>query len=255
MNKFLEIRDLKKSYASGGGRLEILTGLSLDADAGDMIGITGVSGSGKSTLLHLIGGMDKRDAGSIRIQEQEITELRADDLAVFRNKTIGFLFQFHHLLPEFTTEENVAMQAIIAGSPRSQALDLARGVLDRVGLANRTRHRVTTLSGGERQRAAIARAVLARPRVLLADEPTGNLDDRTGKLIGNLLLELNQDLGMTLIVATHNRELAGTMGRCLELRSGELYEETRDRSHCTGIVMHGMADGGISRTGCAGREQ
>jgi lipoprotein-releasing system ATP-binding protein len=148
------------------------------------------------------------------------------------------------LLPEFTTEENVAMQALIAGMPRDKALVLAREALDQVGLTDRARHRVTTLSGGERQRAAIARAILVRPRVLLADEPTGNLDDRTGTLVANLLLELNRNLGMTLIVVTHNHQLAGAMGRCLELRSGKLYDATHgDQPHCTGAVMRRMATG------------
>jgi lipoprotein-releasing system ATP-binding protein len=173
----------------------------------------------------------------------DLATLLPDAKARLRNSKFGFVFQFHHLLPEFTTEENVAMQAVIAGMPRKRALHLAREALERVGLADRALHRVTTLSGGERQRAALARAVLLRPRVLLADEPTGNLDDKTGRLVGDLLRELNRNLGVTLIVVTHNQELAGTMGRRLELRSGELYDETRDRTHGPGAGMPGMAAG------------
>jgi lipoprotein-releasing system ATP-binding protein len=219
----------------------ILRGVNLTVQAGESVAVVGASGSGKSTLLHLLGALDTPTGGRIRFDGMDLAALLPDAKARLRNSKFGFVFQFHHLLPEFTTEENVAMQAIIAGMPRHKALCLAREALDRVGLADRARHRVTTLSGGERQRAALARAVLLRPRVLLADEPTGNLDDKTGRLVGGLLLELNRNLGVTLIVVTHNRELAGTMGRCLELRSGELYEETPDRTHCPDSGMPGMA--------------
>jgi len=225
----------------------ILKGLNLTVQAGESVAIVGASGSGKSTLLHLLGALDVPTKGRIVFDGVDLAALLPDAKAQVRNSKLGFVFQFHHLLPEFTTEENVAMQALIAGMPRNRALACAQEALGRVGLTDRARHRVTTLSGGERQRAAVARAILARPRVLLADEPTGNLDDRTGKLIGGLLLELNQNLGTTLIVVTHNRELAGIMGRCLELRSGELYEEIRDRSHCTDAVMHGVAAGTVGR--------
>ena len=233
----------------------ILKGINLRVTAGESLAIVGASGSGKSTLLHLLGALDVPTSGRIVFNGTDLATLSLDGKAHIRNSKLGFVFQFHHLLPEFTTEENVAMQAVIAGMPRSKAMELARLALARVGLDDRRHHRVTTLSGGERQRAAIARAILVEPRVLLADEPTGNLDDKTGKLVGGLLLELNQTLGMTLVVVTHNRELAGTMGRCLELRSGELYEEIRDRSHCTDTVMHGMAAGGVSRAGRDGRDQ
>ena len=156
---------------------------------------------------------------------RNLAGLSPAEAAAFRNRELGFVFQFHHLLPEFTTVENVAMQAIIGGMAKGRALHLAESALERVGLAERRDHSVTTLSGGERQRAAIARATLLEPKVLLADEPTGNLDGNTGELVVNLLLELNRNLGMTLVVVTHNRELAARMGRSLELRSGELYEQ------------------------------
>jgi len=250
-----DLENVEKTCLGPVENVVILKGLNLTVQAGESIAIVGASGSGKSTLLHLLGALDVPTSGRVLFDGVDLAALLPDAKAQVRNSKLGFVFQFHHLLPEFTTEENVAMQAIIAGLQRSKALGLAREALDRVGLADRAHHRVTTLSGGERQRAAIARAILAQPRVLLADEPTGNLDDRTGKLVGSLMLELNQNLGMTLIVVTHNRELAGTMERCLELRSGELYEETRNRSHCTGPVMHGMADGGIGRTGHAGGDQ
>ena len=242
-----DLEKVGKRYPGPVEDVVILNGLNLTVQAGESLAVVGASGSGKSTLLHLIGALDTPTSGRILFDGTDLAALPPDAKARVRNSKLGFVFQFHHLLPEFTTEENVAMQGLIAGMPRSLALDLAREALERVGLTNRARHRVTTLSGGERQRAAIARAILVRPRVLLADEPTGNLDDKSGKLVGSLLLELNQSLGMTLIVVTHNRELAGTMGRCLELRSGELYEETRNRFHCADPGVHGVAAGGAGR--------
>lgn len=198
--------------------------------------IVGASGSGKSTLLHLLGALDIPSSGSLLFEGQSLPDLNAEGKAHFRNRKLGFVFQFHHLLPEFSTVENVAMQALIAGMPRNKALQLAALALERVGLADRRDHRVTTLSGGERQRAAIARAILLEPQVLLADEPTGNLDQRTGEKVAELLLELNHSLGMTLIIVTHNRDMAGTLGRCLELRSGELYEEMRMHASDAGLM-------------------
>ena len=155
-----------------------------------------------------------------------MSEMRPDEKARFRNRTLGFVFQFHHLLPEFSALENVAMPALIGGVCRADVLPDARTMLERVGLAHRVESKVSTLSGGERQRVAIARAVLLRPRVLLADEPTGNLDENTGEQVSTLMRELNRELGMTLVIVTHNRELAATMNRSLELRAGTLYEKT-----------------------------
>ena len=205
----------------------ILQGVNLTISAGEQIAITGASGSGKSTLLHLMGALDTPSSGSVLFEGQNLAAMNANDKARWRNRRIGFVFQFHHLLPEFTTQENVAMQALIAGMPRAEAMALAEVALGKVGLHNRVSHRVTTLSGGERQRAAIARAILLEPAVLLADEPTGNLDQKTGEAIAELLLHLNQTLAMTLVVVTHNLDMALAMRRCLELRTGVLYEKNR----------------------------
>ena len=177
-----------------------------------MLAIVGQSGSGKSTLLHLMGALDTPSTGEICFEGRNMALMSADQKAAFRNKTLGFVFQFHHLLPEFSALENVAMPAIIGGAKQSAVMSRAREMLDRVGLSARMESKIATLSGGERQRVAIARAVFMRPRVLLADEPTGNLDEVTGAQVGALMNELNRELGMTLVVVTHNRELAAGMG-------------------------------------------
>lgn len=216
-----------KEYDGPAERLTILRGVHLSIRQGESVAIVGASGSGKSTLLHLLGTLDIPSQGQVLFQGRDMGAMSPGEKAMLRNREIGFVFQFHHLLPEFDTVENVAMQAIIAGMPRAEALARARDTLSLVGLADRTGHRVTTLSGGERQRAAIARAVLMRPKVLLADEPTGNLDARTGEVVARLLFDLNRNLGMTLVIVTHNRQLADIMGSCLELRAGELYDQTR----------------------------
>ncbi|HIU17909.1 MAG TPA: ABC transporter ATP-binding protein [Candidatus Avidesulfovibrio excrementigallinarum] len=205
----------------------ILQGVDLTVAAGEQIAITGASGSGKSTLLHLMGALDVPSSGKVLFEGQDLAAMSANEKAHWRNRRIGFVFQFHHLLPEFTTQENVAMQALIAGMPKAEAMARAEAALAKVGLHNRVSHRVTTLSGGERQRAAIARAILLEPAVLLADEPTGNLDQKTGEAIAELLLQLNQTLAMTLVVVTHNLDMALAMRRCLELRTGVLYEKNR----------------------------
>ena len=222
MNRLLEIHDLKKSYASGDRRLEILANLSLDADEGEMIGITGVSGSGKSTLLHLAGGMDRQDAGSIRIAGQELTEFNAADLAVFRNKTIGFLFQFHHLLAEFTALENVMMPLLLRGTQPPEAAAAANDLLNETGLSDRAGHRPGEMSGGEQQRTALARALAGHPRLLLADEPTGNLDPRTGETVAALIQSMHEKHGLTSIIVTHSEKLASHCTRVLRLKNGRL---------------------------------
>lgn len=220
------VRGVEKNVSGPAGVLTILRGVNVTIRAGESLAIVGASGSGKSTLLHILGALDKPSAGSVLFEGRDMSLLNPAEAAAFRNHELGFVFQFHHLLPEFTTVENVAMQAVIGGMERRKALHLAENALERVGLAERRDHSVTTLSGGERQRAAIARATLLEPKVLLADEPTGNLDGNTGELVVDLLLELNRNLGMTLVVVTHNRELAARMGRSFELRSGELYEQS-----------------------------
>ncbi len=225
-----------KAYDGPAEQINILRGINLEIQTGESLAIVGTSGSGKSTLLHLLGALDVPTEGSLLFEGRSLPELSSAEKARVRNRKLGFVFQFHHLLPEFSTVENVAMQALIAGMDRSRAMQLAEVALDRVGLADRLHHRVTTLSGGERQRAAIARAILLEPRVLLADEPTGNLDQKTGDKVAELLLGLNRTLGMTLVIVTHNREMAGMLGRCLELRSGELYEEMRVHASDAGAV-------------------
>jgi lipoprotein-releasing system ATP-binding protein len=218
-----QLSRVTKSYQGPNEEIVVIKDLDLRIEAGDSIAILGASGSGKSTLLHLLGALDKPTSGQVFFQGRELSALSLDAAAQIRNAAIGFVFQFHHLLPEFTTLENVAMPGLIAGLPPREAFDRARASLSLMGLDERVEHRVTTLSGGERQRAAIARAVLLRPAVLLADEPTGNLDAATGARVGEALARLNAELGMTLVVVTHNQNLAALMGRSLELRGGELY--------------------------------
>ncbi|QJB57583.1 ABC transporter ATP-binding protein [Pseudodesulfovibrio sp. zrk46] len=203
--------------------VKVLRNVDLTIEQGESLAVLGASGSGKTTLLHLLGTLDTASAGDILLNGVNLNSLGNKQRAELRNQEIGFVFQFHHLLPEFSTLENVAMPALIAGIGRTEGVKLAKEALDMVGLAHRLEHKVTTLSGGERQRAAIARAILLRPKVLLADEPTGNLDEETGSMIGDLLVSLNNELGMTFVVVTHNPDLAGMMHRRVELRSGELY--------------------------------
>jgi lipoprotein-releasing system ATP-binding protein len=189
--------------------------------------VVGASGSGKSSLLHLLGTLATPSWGRLLFDGRDTQAMPPEEKALLRNKDIGFVFQFHHLLPEFSTLENVAMPAIIAGLPRKKALNMALGILDRVGLSDRSAHNATLLSGGERQRAAIARALIRSPRVLLADEPTGNLDEGNGRQVADLLLELKTREAMALVVVTHNLDIAARMDRHFELKSGDLYEHTR----------------------------
>ena len=224
MNDVYRLQGIGKAYEQGEETITVLGSLDLTVRSGDSLAIVGASGSGKSTLLQIMGTLDIPSSGSIFFNGADISTLGWKERAQIRNKSIGFVFQFHHLLPEFSTRENAAMPGIIGGMSRSLALEKADAALSRVGLAHRRHHRVTTLSGGERQRAAIARAILLEPAVVLADEPTGNLDERTGREVNDLLLHLNKDQGVTLVVVTHNAELAQCMHRTLELRSGELYE-------------------------------
>lgn len=224
MSDLYRLEKIAKAYEQGEETVTVLKALDMVVRSGDSLAIIGASGSGKSTLLQIMGTLDVPSSGRIFFKGEDISTHDWRERAAIRNRDIGFVFQFHHLLPEFSTQENVAMPGIIGGMNRKEALAKAEAALHRVGLAHRLHHRVTTLSGGERQRAAIARAILLEPEVVLADEPTGNLDERTGREINELLLQLNTDQGVTLIVVTHNAELARCMRRTLELRSGELYE-------------------------------
>jgi len=217
---------LGKDYAGPTEEVRVLGAIDLEIAAGESVAILGASGSGKSTLLHILGALDTPTRGTVEFQGRDITKLKLAETANLRNKDIGFVFQFHYLLPEFTALENAAMPGLIAGMPRNEVFAKAKLALELLGLEQRLHHRVTSLSGGERQRAAIARAVLLGPKALLADEPTGNLDEATGQRVGELLARLNKELGMTLVVVTHNQNLARLMGRRLELHGGELYART-----------------------------
>jgi lipoprotein-releasing system ATP-binding protein len=225
MNRFLDVVNLCKGYDSANQRLEVLSGLSLSIEKGEMVAVTGASGSGKSTLLHLIGGMERPDRGSIKILGRELANLSSLELSAFRNKTIGFIFQFHHLLPEFTALENVMMPLLIRGDSHHDAADLARTMLSDVGLEERNNHRPGELSGGEQQRVAIARALIGKPSLLLADEPTGNVDPTTGQAIGTLLQSLHARHGLTSIIVTHNDRLARICLRIHRLENGKLNNE------------------------------
>lgn len=221
-----QLTNVGKTFQGSTEKIEILRGVNLSVAEGESVAVLGASGSGKSTLLHILGTLDSATKGDIRFAGRDLNSLSQGSKAVLRNKEIGFIFQFHYLLPEFNTLENVAMPAIIGGHSRQKAMEMADEAVGMVGLGKRKDFKVTTLSGGERQRAAIARAILLRPRVVLADEPTGNLDERNGRTIAEVLAALNAELGMTLVVVTHNADLADSMTRRLELRAGELYAQS-----------------------------
>lgn len=218
---------MERTFAGPAENLTVLKNINFSMARGETVAVVGSSGSGKSTLLHILGTLTSPSAGTVLFSGHDPARMSAAQKAELRNREMGFVFQFHHLLPDFDATENAAMPALIAGEKKSVALDKARQMLDRVGLLHRANYNVTLLSGGERQRVAIARAVLQNPAVLLADEPTGNLDEHTGRQVADLLLELNDVQKTALVVVTHNPELAARMGRRLELKSGELYEQPR----------------------------
>jgi lipoprotein-releasing system ATP-binding protein len=221
----IEVANLTKWYDHGGSRVEVLTGVDLALDPGDMVAVVGASGVGKSTFLQILGTLDLPSSGSIKFDGEELTRMGAARLAEFRNRKIGFVFQFHHLLPEFTAVENVMMPALIQKVPRRTAERRAADILGRVGLGHRLTHKPSEMSGGEQQRVALARAMVLEPELLLADEPTGNLDRHTGEEIHNLFLELNRERGSTLLVVTHNPALADMMPRRLRMVDGGALEE------------------------------
>ena len=220
----ISIRDLHKSFNSSGSRIEILKDINADLKVGETLAVVGPSGIGKSTLLHILGTLDRPDKGKVLFKGEDVFTFDDVKLAIFRNKSIGFVFQFHHLLPEFTALENAMMPALINGFSKKQSLRAAENILVRVGLQDRLSHRVVKLSGGEQQRVALARALVLKPDILLADEPTGNLDKKNSEQVHDLLWELNQELGMTLVVVTHNMELAHFMARRVTIIDGQLVE-------------------------------
>ncbi len=221
----IEIRDLGKTYMMEGTRIDALRGVNLDIRRGESLAILGASGAGKSTLLHILGTLDHPTEGSFLYDGVSIFDWDERKLAEFRNRKVGFVFQFHHLLPEFTSLENVMMPALIAGMPRGEARRKAEGILAEVGLTERIVHKPGELSGGEQQRVAVARALVMEPEMLLADEPTGNLDTETGTRIHEMLVQLNRTRGITLIVVTHNQSLADLMSRCIGLRDGKIVKD------------------------------
>ena len=213
-----------KSFGSGNDRIEILKNLDFHLNEGETVAILGPSGIGKSTLLHILGTLDRPDSGTLLFRGREVLKYPSEKLARFRNEFIGFVFQFHHLLPEFSALENVMMPLLINGLPKKEATAGAGALLDRVGLNRRLHHRVNELSGGEQQRVALARALVLKPPLLLADEPTGNLDKRNSEQVHELLCQLNREFGMTLVVVTHSAELAAYMSRRVTLVDGQLVE-------------------------------
>ncbi len=218
----IQIQGLEKTYLMGDRRLEVLRGIDLEIEAGELVALTGPSGAGKSTFLHLLGTLDVPTRGSVRFDGADVFEQDEEERALFRNETIGFVFQSHHLLPEFTALENAMMPAMIRRVGRDEARRRGAEVLGLVGLSDRVEHRPGELSGGEQQRVAIARALCLSPRLLLADEPTGNLDPQTAEGIHQLLIELNARTGITAVVVTHNERLAGALPRRLRLLGGRL---------------------------------
>jgi lipoprotein-releasing system ATP-binding protein len=219
---FVSVSGLNKSYETGTQRLHVLRDIDMEVAAGEMVAIVGASGVGKSTLLHVLGGLDRADSGQIRVGDTELRSLSDEALVQFRNRHVGFVFQFHHLLPEFDAAENVEMPMRIARQPLAAARHRAVDLLGRVGLAERMTHRPGMLSGGEQQRVAVARALVMRPALLLADEPTGDLDETTGDALHGLLREMHAEHGLTSIIATHNPRLAASCDRILRLELGRL---------------------------------
>ena len=219
---FVTVERLNKYYEVGTQRIHVLRDLELAVEKGEMLAIVGASGVGKSTLLHALGGLDRVDSGSIRIADHELASMSDLALVEFRNRNVGFVFQFHHLLPEFDALENVEMPMRIAREPVTGAESSATALLTRVGLAERLRHRPGMLSGGEQQRVAVARALVMKPALLLADEPTGDLDETTADSLHALLREMHSEYGLTSVIATHNPRLAAACDRVLRLELGRL---------------------------------
>lgn len=229
MNKqepVLACTDLVKTYSQGPQVVEVLQGINLEVAPGERIAIVGSSGSGKTTLLNMLGGLDLPTSGTVKVAGRNLAEVNETERGMLRNRHLGFVYQFHHLLGEFTALENVAMPLLIAGLDRATVNRRSEAMLGRVGLAARISHKPAELSGGERQRVAIARALVTEPQCVLLDEPTGNLDGRTAREVQALMTELNRELGISFVIVTHDEQLADSMERKLELRDGKLHEQS-----------------------------
>ena len=226
MNPVVQVRDIEKSYPTGaGGTLTVLRGASLEVGEGQVVAIVGASGTGKSTLLHIVGALDRPDTGSVLLDGQDMFAMEDHELAAFRNRSMGFVFQFHHLLPEFTARENVAIPAMIAGAPLAEAERRADDLLETVRVAHRADARPSELSGGEQQRVAVARALVNRPRIVLADEPSGNLDGGNAAMLHDLLWGLAAEQGQTFVLVTHDTGLAARAEATWRLHEGKLLAE------------------------------
>ncbi len=220
--RVLNLEGVYKSFTHQGNDIEVLRGVDLIVKQGDSLAVTGASGVGKSTLLNIMGSLDPPTEGVVTFDGKNVYQMDEEVLSSFRNREIGFVFQFHHLLPEFSAIENAMMPALIARHPRKKSAEMAREVLEKVGLGKRLTHRAGELSGGEQQRVAIARSLTMKPKLILADEPTGNLDWATGKEIADLMLRLNREEGVAMVIATHNSRLAERMSRHMEIVNGQI---------------------------------
>ena len=218
----IAVSGLRKNFSTPGGTIEVLRGIDLDISSGERVAVVGTSGAGKTTLMHILGGLDQPTSGSILFEGQSLFALRGPALDAFRNRTVGFVFQFHQLLPEFTALENAMMPLLIGGVKRTDAVIKATAILEEVGLGHRLTHKPGALSGGEQQRVAIARALIRQPRLLLADEPTGNLDSRTSDEIMALLNQMHANRGLTMVIVTHNIAIADSLDRVVRIEDGVL---------------------------------
>lgn len=221
----IQVRDISKSYDN----LKVLSGVKLDIDRGEVVSVVGPSGAGKTTLLQIIGTLDRPDCGSVTYDGVDVLSMKDQKLAAFRNRNIGFVFQFHQLLPEFSVLENVALPAMIGGESRSESFARARKLIDYLGLGERFNHRPAELSGGERQRAAVARALVNNPRVVLADEPSGSLDSHNRHELHRLFFDLRRDMGQTFVIVTHDESLAGECDRVIHMRDGQITDIVNNR--------------------------
>jgi len=222
MSYLLEVSDLYKSFSTSAGKVEVLKGINLNVTEGETIALVGASGAGKTTLLHLMGTLDRPTSGKVLFGNDDVFQMGDMALASFRNRSIGFVFQSHHLLPEFSALENTMMPLLISGMKKDEAKKIAAGLLSDVGLSHRLEHKPGELSGGEQQRVAIARALVTSPRLLLADEPTGNLDMKTSDEVHDILAGIHRDKGITLIIVTHNERLAARMGKTIRMVDGRI---------------------------------